>query len=179
MSNILNPIVLKPFGNMPEKAASVLVTVCSCGDRLVLDYGVSGSDEVNHASRTIGQRVDGLWRHSCLELFVGTEEANAYWEYNFSTGGAWNCYAFTGYRQGMREEPEVRLLSFNVETREDETHFLIEVGLPSSIAGAPMLMCNPAAIIEKGSAFSYHAWCHPADKPDFHLKSARTVPVKG
>src|SRR6185295_4320038 len=41
---------------------------------------------------------DGLWRHTCFEVFVATR-SRAYREYNFSPSGEWATYAFRSYRK--------------------------------------------------------------------------------
>ena len=38
------------------------------------------------------RRVEGLWRHTCFEAFVGAAGGGAYCELNFSPSGAWAAY---------------------------------------------------------------------------------------
>lgn len=56
-------------------------------------------------------RADGLWHHTCFELFLRNDEGG-YLEFNFSPSGQWAAYQFDGYRSGMRElqvtAPEVQ-----------------------------------------------------------------------
>lgn len=47
-------------------------------------------------------RVDGLWQHSCFELFLSNTDDGSYCEFNFSPSGEWAAYAFDSYRSGMR-----------------------------------------------------------------------------
>jgi len=57
-------------------------------------------------------RTDGLWRTTCLELFVKSVDDPAYFEFNFSPSGQWAAYQFDAYRAGMRplavNRPSVR-----------------------------------------------------------------------
>lgn len=128
------------------------------------------------------QRADALWKHTCLEVFLGTSDDDEYWELNFAADGRWNGYRFEGYRRGMEQEEEAKLSSF--EARQDGVHavFTIEVRLPPSLTEKRELLCNPAVIIENDlgvtPVFEYLAATHPGVRPDFHLKSARTVRIE-
>src|SRR5574340_137231 len=42
--------------------------------------------------------VDGLWRHTCFELFVALPGGDAYCELDFSPSGEWAMYGFVAYR---------------------------------------------------------------------------------
>jgi len=52
---------------------------------------------------TAPDRTDGLWYHTCFELFLLDPLDGAYLEFNFSPSGQWAAYQFDGYRAGMRE----------------------------------------------------------------------------
>lgn len=57
-------------------------------------------------------RVDGLWRHTCFELFLRPVGSDAYWEFNFSPSGEWAAYRFDRYRDGLAElEVEAPLIT--------------------------------------------------------------------
>ena len=47
-------------------------------------------------------RLDGLWRGTCFELFLGLAGEPAYREFNLSPSGDWNAYRFDAPRQGGR-----------------------------------------------------------------------------
>jgi hypothetical protein len=49
------------------------------------------------------QRADGLWEHTCFELFLLDPASGAYLEFNFSPSGQWAAYRFDGYRAGRRD----------------------------------------------------------------------------
>ena len=70
--------------------------------QLALDYRLVGElSALRLPEPRPAVRSDGLWRHSCFEVFIGHMPASDYWEYNFSPSGAWAAYHFTAYREGM------------------------------------------------------------------------------
>lgn len=107
-------------------------------------------------------RTDGLWQHTCFEVFVGA--ADGYYEFNFSPSSAWAAYRFSGYREGM--EP-ARIASPAIEWRTNpETAELHATLLLPTDAVGPIGLS--AVIEEKDGGKSYWALAHPATKPDFH-----------
>ena len=53
------------------------------------------------------RRRDRLWEETCLELFLGEEGSERYWEFNLSPAGHWNVYRFEFYvsDKGSLSEP--------------------------------------------------------------------------
>jgi hypothetical protein len=101
--------------------------------------------------------ADGLWRHTCFEVFVSRKGKRAYREYNFSPSGEWAAYAFSSYRKRAgRKIPPARW-----------------DGLVATIAARGPLKVGISAVIEDTTgAFSYWALRHPPGKPDFHDRRA-------
>jgi len=59
------------------------------------------------------RRVDGLWRHTCCEAFIGAKDDFEYYEFNFSPSGEWSSYSFRDYRDGgpyVGDEPEPKIM---------------------------------------------------------------------
>ena len=50
----------------------------------------------------VPERTDGLWRHTCFEIFLMDPANGSYLEFNLSPSGRWAAYRFDGYRSGMR-----------------------------------------------------------------------------
>jgi len=75
------------------------------------------------------ERIDGLWHHTCFELFLRDPRDGAYLEFNFSPSGQWAAYQFDGYRSGMREldVPRPSIVG------SDPTHFV--AGISSHLRG--------------------------------------------
>jgi hypothetical protein len=106
-------------------------------------------------------RADDLWRHTCFEAFVETEEG--YVEYNLSPSGQWATYRFDAPRSGMRDADEVATVE-GMDGAVDQVALEARIELPH---GARRL--GLSAVIEtKVGDISYWALAHPSDKPDFH-----------
>lgn len=113
--------------------------------------------------------VDGLWQHTCFELFVACGER--YDEYNFSPSGEWAAYGFSRYRERdhervvCTESPSVRLVS-------GEAQLDLEVALSpvALLADCPEgVRIGFSAVLESSTGeLSYWALRHTGDKPDFH-----------
>ena len=103
--------------------------------------------------------VDGLWQHTCCELFVA-RPGGGYREFNFSPSGEWAAYEFDGYRTGRRAieaRPEIVLRGAQLEVSLEEKAG--RIGLS-------------AVIEEEDGAISYWALRHAPGKPDFHHPEA-------
>ena len=106
-------------------------------------------------------RADGLWRHTCFEVFAPTEDG--YREFNLSPSGAWASYRFEGYREGMQPAGE-RAQVLDLEATEAWTTVEALVEVPPSA-----LRIGLCVVIEEvDGAISYWALAHPPGKPDFH-----------
>lgn len=49
------------------------------------------------------RRMDGLWEHTCFELFLMDAGSGRYLEFHFAPSGLWAAYRFDGYRAGRRD----------------------------------------------------------------------------
>lgn len=120
-------------------------------------------------------RVDGLWQHTCFELFVGAKNDAEYYEFNFSPSGAWAAYGFSDYRQriaidaaGM--EPEIGV-------QQDAGTFVLNAVLrldafPEFRPDVCLSIGLSAVIEDSDGSLSYWALKHPPGKPDFHHADA-------
>jgi len=104
------------------------------------------------------RRVHDLWKHTCLEFFYKSKNNPQYWEINYAPSGNWNCYHFDNYRQGMKEESEIKNISGNRKS-----------------FSAPILCQSDFLEIQISCAIEtlekqihYYAIAHPAGKADFH-----------
>ena len=121
------------------------------------------------------QRRDELWRHTCFELFAGLEGVADYCEFNFTPGGDWAAYSFTGYRAARRDAVQRRI---EVSTRAAADGLLrlsvaldlgAALGLEPAALAAREWRFNCAAIIEDiDGTLCYWAVHHPRAQPDFH-----------
>ena len=115
-------------------------------------------------------RVDGLWRHTCFEVFVGHAGMGSYFEFNLAPSGAWAAYAFAGYR-APAEPPRVPTPAISA-TRGD-----CRLSLTAVIDPRPWLAQGAATTLEVGlsavlehqsGGLGYFALHHPGERPDFH-----------
>lgn len=131
-------------------------------NRLRLEFRLSGAlDGVAIPPTDAPERTDQLWRHTCLEAFVGAHE-EGYYEYNLSPSGRWAAYRFDAYRAGMRD---AAMRDPGIEWRGGDGVLRATIALPGDARGALGL----SAIIEDvhGNR-SFWALAHPAGPPDFH-----------
>lgn len=114
-------------------------------------------------------RADGLWHHTCFEVFIRARGGETYWEFNFSPSGAWAAYAFTGYRAGR----ENLWLPVPPAARWHQSPTLLELRLELPLGvltpAAHSYDLGVAAVLEGHSGtISHWALHHPAGPPDFH-----------
>ncbi len=115
-------------------------------------------------------RADDLWRHTCFEAFVLTDDG--YVEFNLSPSGQWASYRFDAPRVGMRNADEVATHPF-LDGAFDMVAMETRLELPP---GATRL--GLSAVIEAtDGSFSWWALAHPSDKPDFHHPDSFTLEI--
>jgi hypothetical protein len=128
------------------------------------------------------QRRDGLWRHTCLEVFVapvvrsGVERP--YIEFNFAPNGDWAAYAFDGYRRGQRALHPATPVAVACET--DPTGLRLRAVAdasslfdPPGAAGRPGLAVALSAVVEGADgSLAFWALRHAPGRPDFHAPAA-------
>lgn len=143
------------------------------GGGLALRYRLRGElDRLQLPPPSAPERCDGLWAHTCFELFVAAPGARAYREYNFSPSGRWAAYAFRDYRQRDGDEavapPPIRVRAadglLELETR---------IAAPSGLLPTQPLQLGLTAVVEDvDGALSYWALRHAGARPDFHLRDS-------
>lgn len=144
---------------------------------LALRYIVTGHiGELLMPDAATAARTEGLWRHTCFEAFV-TAPANAgYCEFNFAPSAQWAAYAFSNYRDGMRN---LAIGPPRIDVRSDAQRHEMTVLL--NLAQAPLPDDAPwrlglSAVIQEGSGgISYWALAHTPGKPDFHHSDCFTL----
>jgi hypothetical protein len=151
----------------PRRVRSVEVSV-TVGDRITLTYTVepgTGLFLPDHDDA----RKDALWRSTCFELFAKEPVAGGYHEFNFAPGGAWNAYAFSDWREGMRllevaEPPHLTDRRDSLPAR-----YEFEVQLSREALGVTLASVSLTTILEESDGtFSYWALAHAPGEPDFH-----------
>jgi hypothetical protein len=141
------------------------------------------------------ERRDGLWRHSCAELFMAEPGTAGYREFNFSPSGHWAAYEFDGYRHGMRPHawagaaPRCALTAAAASARAVVLRVALErAALPAAPGAeapatgascASRLAFGPTVVLEAlDGSFSFWALGHPPGRPDFHHPDVRCASLE-
>lgn len=145
--------------------------------RLLLEYSLEGDIAALRVPAPATRRRAGeLWRHTCFEAFVGTEDLDAYAEINLAPSGEWAAWSFEGYRAGQRDvampEPRLDILAGagSLVLRAE----LDLASLPWLAAADPWCVGLTAVVESREGRVSYFALTHPPGRPDFHAAAGRT-----
>jgi len=133
------------------------------------------------AAAGAARRQDRLWEETCLELFLGTADSEVYWELNLSPSGHWNAYRFDRYREGMREEPAITSLPFDVRRDLDALLLTAEFSIGKITPSDRDLAATVAAVIGTiDGGKSHWTLLHSASRPDFHRRDGfvLTIPAE-
>jgi hypothetical protein len=118
-------------------------------------------------SPLLPERADGLWRHTCFEVFVGGSNRHDYLEYNFSPSGQWQIYAFQDYRRDGRL-PAAESPSISRALTRGALQLEARIRLPGAVDEASLRLGICAVLEDTDGRLSYWALQHPTGKPDFH-----------
>ena len=158
----------------PDFAQSAIELIMVEGARspehtLRLRYLVIGAlDRIRLAAPAPSQRRDSLWRTTCFEMFMRTDETPGYVEANFSPSSEWAVYRFDSYRENMK--PVTADAPPRIATARDGDRFTMDVELDSSCTlSTGSFRFGLSAVIEADDGtLSYWALAHPPGGPDFH-----------
>ncbi|MDP2658117.1 MAG: DOMON-like domain-containing protein [Candidatus Deferrimicrobium sp.] len=174
---------LKPFTGEGNPAGVTFDgSIARRADTLSIRYEVRGNlSKVSiPAAAEAPRRKDRLWEGTCLELFLGTADSGEYWEFNLSPSGHWNVYRFTRYREGMREEPAITSLPFDVRRDSEALLLTAEFGIGTIVPAGKDLAIGVAAVIGTIDGGKNHwALVHPASLPDFHRRDGFALILPG
>ena len=141
---------------------------------LVLNYELTGDlAQLCIPEQQPSGALDGLWEHTCFEVFIAVEGETGYHEFNFSPSGQWAVYAFSDYRVRSAWTVSRRPVISFVQTN---GHLLLEAiiaaaDLPQNNAGKPLQLGLTAVIEAHDGSRSYWALHHPEAHPDFHHRA--------
>jgi hypothetical protein len=132
--------------------------------------------------------TDGLWQHTCMEMFVATGLDDRYDEYNFSPSGHWAHYRFASER--------VRCATADHPDNTDPPQAL-PIHCASQLNGLVLTATVPMAVLPRAQGhtasqqgwlvglsavlehsdghLSYWALHHPRAQPDFHHPAGRVL----
>lgn len=119
--------------------------------------------------------ADGLWRHTCFELFLRGLNQEAYYEFNFAPSLQWAAWCFDGYRRGMHAMQGFPTPQIEIR----QTGSFLELNAVLELDGLTDLNGNvewrlglSAVTEETDGALSHWALVHGPGKPDFHHYNA-------
>jgi hypothetical protein len=145
---------------------------------LALRYELAGDpSRLRVPAAAAPERRDGLWRHTCFELFAAAP-GERYWEWNFSPSGEWAAYAFAGYREAMSPLELAAAPTIGVRIAAHVLTLEARTQLPETLVGnaREAVRLGLAAVVEDGAGeLSYWALAHPRERPDFHAREAFTA----
>jgi hypothetical protein len=164
----LHPHPLSPAAPVHELAVALRV---AAGGGLTLRYRLHGDPaRLRIPAPLPAAPADGLWMHTCFELFAAAAGTDAYREFNFSPSGQWAAYAFRSYRErDARGDPAAAPA---IALQRDGATLELDVRVPAlalPAAASGRLMVGVAAVVEElDGTLSYWALHHPVARPDFH-----------
>jgi hypothetical protein len=175
-------VALTPFSADPDGAIRQIEVrvVRPAPTRLLLEYELRGDlagvliadpSAAGLAAQLHG-RTDGLWRHTCMEVFIrscpASPDSGPYLEFNLAPGGQWAAYRFSGYRAGMAPLTGIHPPRIELRTQSERLLLAAEVEIPADHA-AMALRLGLAAVVENAERqLGYWALRHAGEQPDFH-----------
>jgi len=122
--------------------------------------------------------AEGLWQHTCCELFVAHPASSGYHEFNFSPSGEWAAYAFARYRDGRSSAAGALERGIAVRTTADKLELDASIRLDRLAPDQSKVSLGLSAVIEdREGTLSYWALAHPPGAPDFHHRLAFALEV--
>lgn len=172
-TTLMNTYPLHPFQEEEELADVTLsVQVHPKKDRLSLCYLLQGdlSTVLFPLPSASPSRIDGLYKHTCFEIFL-SDENGRYIEWNFSPSGDWCIFTFQGYRQGIEhplKNSHRSFFDFSIILRESlELRVALSLKEIRGFLTTPTKLQISSVIETKKNTLSYWALQH-GPKPDFH-----------
>jgi hypothetical protein len=123
--------------------------------------------------------ADGLWQHTCFEVFIAATAQDTYREYNLSPSGQWARYIFCSERvrdRGAEQAAPVPDLLIRCEVQAD--HLVVQTELPTTDLPAPLegwTVGFTAVIEDTNGRLRHWALHHPRSQPDFHHPAGRVL----
>lgn len=141
--------------------------------QLAITYRIAGAPASLSLPRpaAVPQRRDGLWQHTCCEIFIAAADTPAYVELNFSPGGDWAAYAFSGYRQPA-QLPQGAPPPIATQAEPGGISLFTTVDA-NFLPPAPGWHVGLSCVLEDTDGQrSYWALKHAGKQPDFHLRES-------
>lgn len=176
----MKPILLTRHPNTPSIPMTLPVRFERDGQMFRISYRIPG-DTTDILLPTESDSIfrDGLWEHTCFELFIKPDGGADYLELNFSPSTEWAAYSFDSYRAGMRRSS---VMPAKIVSTPWKNRYELSVGVYLDDWQKIAWRVGISAVIEeKSGRKSYWALTHPKGPPDFHHDAcfAATLPAIG
>jgi len=155
----------------PGAVDRIGVCVRRAPDSLALRFRLDGRlDRLAIPPARAPERRNGLWRHTCFEVFMRCTGESGYAEFNVSPSGEWAAYRFDGYRSGMRELEVAKPPTAQIRRGDGRLDVNLRIApVLEPWSRAEVLRIAASAVVEDADgALAYWALAHPAGTPDFH-----------
>jgi hypothetical protein len=174
-------LLAHPDSACPAVSAILVEARLAAPAQLSCHYALQGDiGRVRLSDSPRATRTDGLWRHTCFEVFVAASTAG-YYEFNFSPALAWAAYRFEDYRHGMTPARLARAPRLRVQQSPAGLELAATLDLAglADLAAAARLHLALAAVIEdQGGRLAYWALRHAPGVPDFHHRDGFTLELR-
>lgn len=181
MSNEAGVRLLPHPSDAPSPVRTIAVSVEREASRLRLRYRLAGDlGRVRVPAPASPSFALGLWEHTCAEAFIALDGSPAYHELNFSPSGEWAAFSFADTRALSPTQSEVAPPRVSTRTDDDALDLDVVLALASlapAYASAPLRMGLSAVVEADDGSLSHWSLVHPADRPDFHHRATRTLPL--
>jgi hypothetical protein len=167
-------------------------TPCSVINDLVVEVGLNVKGDLRLHYRLSGDlarisipvsqtpaAVDGLWAHTCLEVFITAQHDESYHEFNFSPSGHYAMYAFSSYRTRAEWLPaNPPSITFSkIKDLYELQAVITGDDLPVNSPDKPYQLGLSAVIELNDGSKSFWALHHPSEYPDFHDRDSFVLSI--
>ena len=140
---------------------------------LTLSYRLHGGPgDIHLPPAQLPSFADGLWQHTCCELFIAPVHSPKYEEFNFSPSSQWANYRFNAYRE--RDTDFAPSLAPKITFKILPDGFQLDAHLaPAQLPQSQAWQLGLSVVLEASDGSkSYWALSHCTTQPDFHHRQS-------
>jgi hypothetical protein len=169
------PLCRHPACPAPAGLAIAAAAAFTPGGDLCVAYRFTGASALSVPPPVPAAATDGLWLHTCCEVFIAAVDAREYHEINLSPSGCWAAYRFSDYR--VRDATWFPATVPSITVRRTEATLDLAATVPASLlpAGGALLVALTVVAEDRGGSRSYWARAHACGQPDFHHRASLTL----
>jgi hypothetical protein len=179
--NLMSQYSLKPF-TPPPTPFSIGADYQVTESQLEILFTLKGDIATLNLPKPVEfpKRVEGLYHHTCVEIFL--KRGKQYLEWNFSFSGDWCIFLFEGYRKKSESKFPLDSTLFNLShisqsSSEASIKALIPLNRLEFLEKVESQIGFSAVLEHPKSVLSYWALTHVGEKPDFHQEKSFIVKI--